>query len=95
MRSCVFLLVLGAISLAAASPKTFVGTVHNNDLDRSTPATQCPVIKTPKFTLQTETEAWVLTDEQLAAKYAGKKVSVTATVTGGNHLKVISITPAR
>ena len=85
--------------MVAASPKTFVGTVHgaidNGEPAKSALATQCPVIKAPKFTLQTESEAWVLTDEQLAAKYAGKKVAVTGTVTDGNRLKVISITPAR
>jgi hypothetical protein len=81
--------------MAATSPKTFVGTVHNNQPDKSAFATQCPIIQAPKFTLQTETEAWVLTDEQLAAKYAGKKVSVTGTVTDGNRLKVVSISPVK
>jgi len=81
--------------MAAASPKTFIGTIHVNEPVSTALATQCPVIKPPKFLLQTETEAWVLTDEQLAAKYTGKKVAVTGTVTGGNRKKVISITPAR
>ncbi len=81
--------------MAANSPKTFVGVIHSNQPAQSALATQCPVIKAPKYILQTETEALVLSDEQLAAKYAGKKVVVTGTVTDGNQLKANSISPAR
>lgn len=81
--------------MAATSPKTFVGVIHSNQPAQSVLATQCPVIKAPKYTLQTETEALVLTDEQLAAKYAGKKVVVTGMVSNGNQLRAISISPAR
>ena len=58
--------------------KTYVGTVRENSAAPSAAATQCPVIRAPKYILQTETDAWILTDEQLAAKFAGKKVVVTA-----------------
>jgi hypothetical protein len=37
----------------------------------------------------------VLTGERLAAEYAGRKVVVTGTITDGNQLKAISISPAR
>jgi hypothetical protein len=73
----------------------YVGIIRDNEGPRPDSATQCPVIKPPKYTLQTETEAWVLTDEQLAAKYAGKKVLVTGTLSNGNRLKVISIAPVK
>jgi hypothetical protein len=95
MRRCAFLLVFAGVCVAAASPKTFVGTVQKNEPARSALATQCPVIKAPKYTLQTDTEAWVLTDEQLAAKYAGKRVVISGTVSNGNQLKAISVSPAK
>jgi hypothetical protein len=58
-------------------------------------ATQCPVTKGPKYTLQAGDEAWVLTDQKSPARFNGKKVTVTGTVESGNKLKVISIVPSR
>lgn len=76
------------------SAKTYVGLVRENAGAPPDSATQCPVIRPPKYILQTETEAWILADEQLAAKYAGKKVAVTGSVSDGNRLKATSIKAA-
>jgi hypothetical protein len=77
------------------SMPTYIGIVRDNAGPRPDLATQCPVIRPPKYTLQTDTEAWVFADEQLAARYVGKKVLVRGTVTNGNKLKVDSIAPAK
>ena len=52
--------------MAADSARTFVGVVHDNQPVNAHNATQCVIIKGPRFTLQTETEAWVLSDENAA-----------------------------
>src|SRR5580698_7601268 len=72
--------MIDSMPFIANSAKTYVGIVRENVGAPSTSATQCPVIRAPKYILQTETEAWILTDEQLAAKYTGKKVAVTGSV---------------
>ena len=86
--------IIGSMPFIANPVKTYVGTVRENSAAPSAAATQCPVIRAPKYILQTETDAWILTDEQLAAKFAGKKVVVTGPVSDGNRLKAISIKPA-
>ncbi len=80
--------VRATIITCVPAAKTYVGIVHDNEGPRPFAATQCAVIRSPKYTLQTDTEAWVLTDEQLAGKYAGKKVVVRGTVKDGNRLEV-------
>ena len=87
--------IIDSMPFIASSAKTYVGTVRENAGAPSAAATQCPVVRAPKYILQTETEAWILTDEQLAAKYAGKKVVVTGPVSDGNKLKATSIRPAQ
>ena len=81
--------------MAADLSLTFAGTIHDHSRDSGAAATQCVVIKGPKYTLQTETEAWVLPDEQMVAKYAGKRVLIRGEVSDGNKLKVIEIVPAK
>ena len=81
--------------MAANTPKQYSGVIYDNTKVNSTPATQCLVIKGPRYTLQTADGAWVVTDDKLAEKYAGKRVTITGTITDGNKLKVISIAPAK
>jgi hypothetical protein len=95
MKRFVFLLALAGVSMGADSSKTFLGTVRGCEPAGATAAKQCTVITGPKYTLQTETEALVLTDEKLAAKYLDRKVTITGTVYDGNKLRVISIAPAK
>jgi hypothetical protein len=89
-------LFLAPLALWAASgnTKTFTGIIWDNRCSDGVCATQCPISKTPKYTLQTETDAWVLSDQKTPAKYTGKKVVVTGRIAGNNKLKVISIVPA-
>jgi hypothetical protein len=95
MRRCIFLLALAGLDMAANSSKTFQGTIVDRGGISTNPATQCPVIKPPRYTLQTETEAWILNDEKAAAKYAGKAVIVHGAVDRGNRLNVVSIKPVQ
>jgi hypothetical protein len=86
--------LLGGTSVPAA-PATFTGVVHDNRCVGPNCARQCPVIKNPKYTLQTEDEALVLSDQKTAARYIGKRVIVTGRIEGDNKLQVVSIIPAR
>jgi hypothetical protein len=91
-----YALILAAASLClAGSPKTFTGVIHDNRCVGPNCATQCPVTKGPKYTLQSGEEAWVLSDQKTPARFTGKKVVVTGTIESDNKLKVISIAPAR
>lgn len=83
------------VSLSAEKPSTYIGIIHDQAGQATANATQCPVIKGPRYTLQTGAAAWVLPDEQIVAKYAGQRVSIRAKITDGNKLKVIGITPAK
>ena len=74
--------------------KTYTGVINDNQPARSNLATQCPVIR-PKYTLQTTDQAWVLSDQKTAARFAGRKVVVEATPGPKNELKVVSIRQAR
>ena len=100
MKGYALALVLAAMSLtsdklSADQPSTYTGTIHDQAAQTTANATQCPVIKGPRYTLQTGDAAWVLPDEQLVAKYAGQKVSLRARVVDGNKLKVIAIAPVK
>ena len=88
------LFLAGAGWCAASQDTTFTGVIYDNRCSDGVCATQCPVTKTPKYTLQTETEGWLLTDQKTPARYLGKKVVITGHLTGGNKLKVVSISPA-
>jgi hypothetical protein len=91
-----YALMLVAASLClAGSPRTFTGVIHDNRCVGPNCATQCPVTKGPKYTLQSGEEAWVLSDQKTPARFTGKKVVVTGTIESDNKLKVISIAPAR
>jgi hypothetical protein len=95
MKRYAFLLALTGLSMTADTPKTYTGVVHDGAPVDSHPATQCVVIKGPRYTLQTADGAYILTDEKTAAEYAGKKVEVRGTVTDGNKLHTIEIKPAQ
>jgi len=90
------LALLGAgLCLAAASPKKFIGVIHDNRCVGPNCATQCSSTKAPVYTLQSGQDSFVLSDQKIPAKYAGKKVIVTGTVAQNNRLIVTSIAPAR
>ncbi len=88
--------LLAVVGLCAASPRdnTFTGIVYDNRCSDGVCATQCPVSKTPKYTLQTDTEGWLLSDQKTPAKYVGKRVRITGHPAGGNRLRVVSISLA-
>jgi hypothetical protein len=88
-------LCLATLSLGDKAPNTFTGVIHDNQCVGPNCATQCPITKVPKYTLQSGDEAWVLSDQKTPARYVGRKVIVTGTVKAGNRLKVASIAPAR
>ncbi len=87
--------LLLAGTAAATAPKTFTGVIHDNRCVGPNCARQCPIIKDPKYTLQTEDEALILSDQKIAARYNGKRVIVTGRIIGTNKLQVVSIVPAR
>lgn len=104
MKGYAFALALAGFSVAAVSltgdshslqTGTYTGTIHDQAAQITAEATQCPVIKGPRYTLQAGDAAWVLPDEQLVAKYAGRRVTVRANVIDGNKLKIIGIMPAK
>jgi hypothetical protein len=100
MKSCFLFLVALGLCLGEKSPRTFTGIIHDNRCVGPNCATQCPVTKEPKYTLQSGDEAWLLSDrkpsdQKTLAEYTGRKVIVTGTVGTDNKLKVISIAPAR
>lgn len=90
-------LILAAVGLCfgGTAVKTFTGVIHDNRCVGPNCATQCPVTKGPKYTLQSVDEAWLLSDQQTPVKYVGRKVVVTGTVEPGNKLKITSITPVK
>jgi hypothetical protein len=94
MKWCALMLAAASV-LMAGSTRTFTGVIHDNRCMGPNCATQCPVTKGPKYTLQAGDEAWVLTDQKTPARFAGRKVVVTGTVEVGNKLKVISIAPSK
>jgi hypothetical protein len=95
MKWCALLLSISGLCFAGTPMKTFTGVIHDNRCVGPNCATQCPVTKEPKYTLQSADAAWVLSDQKTPAQYVGKKVVVTGTVEAANRLKVTSIVPAR
>jgi hypothetical protein len=95
MSKFVLPFVLAGFCMAADAPKTFTGVIHDNKCAGPECATLCAISKQPVYTLQAGDEAWVLSDAKKSAPWAGKKVTITATPTIGNKLKVISIVAAR
>ena len=81
--------------MAGNTPQTFTGVIHDNRCVGPNCATQCPITKGPKYTLQAGDEAWVLSDQKAPAEFVGRRVIVTGTVGADYKLKVTSITPAR
>jgi hypothetical protein len=96
VRRTAILLALAAASLTAGeNPRTFTGTVVDDDCGAHC-ATFCPLVKGIRYTLQAGDEAYVLSDQKTAAHYAGKQVVVKGTLTITNRLQVssISLSPA-
>ncbi len=95
MRGSPLLLVAAGLCFAGPVVRTFTGVIHDNRCVGPNCATQCPVTKEPKYTLQSGDEAWLLSDQKTPAKYVGRKVIVTGALGAHNTLKVTSIAPAR
>jgi hypothetical protein len=93
MRLSASLLVVAGLCFAGQAVKTFTGVIHDNRCAAPNCATQCPVTKGPKYTLQSGDDAWLLSDQKTPARFVGRRVIVTATVEAGNRLKVASIAP--
>jgi hypothetical protein len=94
MKRSALLLVAAGLCFAGQAVKTFTGVIHDNRCAGPNCATQCPVTKGPKYTLQSGDEAWVLSDQKTPARFVGRRVIVTGTVEAGNRLRVASIAPA-
>jgi hypothetical protein len=85
--------------MAGGARKTFTGVIHDNRCVGPNCATQCPIDKSPVYTLQSGDDAWVLSyrkmpGQKTPARYIGKQVVVTGTPGPGNRLTVASIGPA-
>jgi hypothetical protein len=91
MKRCALFLATAAICMAGAAQKTFIGVIHDNRCVGPNCARQCPVTRTPKYTLQSGDEAWVLSDQTAPARFSGKKVVVIGTPGPRNTLVVASI----
>jgi hypothetical protein len=94
-RACALILLAAGLCFGGQAEKTFIGVIHSNRCVGPNCATQCPVTKEPKYTLQSGDEAWLLSDQKTPAKYVGRKVIVTGALGAGNTLKVTSIVPAK
>ena len=94
MKRCILLVALAGLCLAGSARKTFTGVIHDNRCVGPNCATQCPINKSPVYTLQSGDDAWLLSDQKTPAKYIGKKVVVTGTPGPDNKLNVASIVPA-
>jgi hypothetical protein len=81
--------------MAGGARKTFTGVIHDNRCVGPNCATQCPINKSPVYTLQSGDDAWLLSDQKTPAKYIGKKVVVKGTPGPDNKLNVASIVPAQ
>jgi hypothetical protein len=95
MKWWALVLLTAVMGFGKEAPKTFTGIIHDNRCAGPNCATQCPVTKGPKYTLQSGNEAWVLSDQKTPARYVGKKVMVTGVAGADNRLRVASIAPAR
>jgi hypothetical protein len=94
-KRCALFLMAAGLCFGGKTEKTFTGVIHDNRCVGPNCATQCPITKEPKYTLQSGDEAWLLSDRKTPAQYVGRKVIVTGSVEAGNRLKVTSIVPAR
>jgi hypothetical protein len=94
MKWCALLLLAAGLGFEDKASSRFTGIVHDNQCVGPNCATQCPIVKGPKYTLQSGEGAWILSDQTTPARYVGKKVIVRGTVEPENRLKIISITAA-
>jgi hypothetical protein len=94
MKWFAVLLTVAGLCAAAPANRTLTGVIYDNRCSDGVCAAQCPVSRTPKYTLQTDTDGWLLTDQKTPAKYLGKRVTVTGHAASRNKLKVVSISLA-
>lgn len=94
--ACVAAGVAAGVTASLAAGRTpdaiFTGVIRDNRCADGLCATQCPVRKTPLYTLQTETDGWRLSDQKTPARYLGRKVEISGHPGRGNTLKVVSMT---
>lgn len=99
MKWCALFLFAAGLCFGGQAAKTFTGVIHDNRCVGPNCATQCPITKDPRYTLQSGDEAWLvrgaLSNQKTLDRYVGRKVIVTATVEGDNKLNLKSIAPAR
>jgi hypothetical protein len=111
MRKRVLLLAVAGLSMAADGPKTFTGIVGDDmcegdhktmgGTDAARCTAECIQSMKAKYALWVGKDVYVLSDQTTPAKYAGKKVTVTGTVTlptgkeTDKTLQVTSIKPAK
>ena len=94
MKRALAFLALSVAALAADKPQTFVGKVIDIQCGENC-ATECPLVKGIRYTLQTDEQAYVITDQKKAAAYAGKEVRIEGKLTSSNRLVIRSITPEK
>ncbi|HWF09113.1 MAG TPA: hypothetical protein VG297_11660 [Bryobacteraceae bacterium] len=99
MKWCVVSMLVAGLAVAGSPARTIVGVVHDNHCVGPNCATQCPINKSPVYTLQSgESDgyaAYILSTAKPPAQYVGRKVVVTGTLVAANKIKVTSIAPAR
>ena len=111
MRKSILLLAAAGICVAADAPKTFTGIVGDDmcqgdhktmgGTDAAKCVAECVKSMKAKYALWVGKDVYVLSDQTTPAKYAGKKVTVTGTVTlptgkeTDKILQVKSIAPAK
>lgn len=107
MRICAFFLATASLCFTADAPRTYTGTIeddmcggdhkHMGGTDAAKCTAECVKSMGAKYALITDVggkkEAYVLSDQKKAAKFANKNVSVTGTLSG-KTLTAKSIAPA-
>jgi hypothetical protein len=102
MKSCAVLLAAAGLCLAADTLQKYTGTIGDDmckgdhkamgGTDPARCVAECVKGMGAKYTLWADKNIYVLSDQKAAAKYAGKKVTVTGVLTG-TDLQVKSISP--
>src|SRR6266404_1004592 len=94
MKSATLLLAMASVVFAADAPKTLTGTIGDDMCKGDHAAMQgtdpekctrdCVKSMGARFALWVGNDIYILSDQKAAAKFAGKKVTVSGDVTGQN-----------